>query len=208
VVVIDGAGVYETSNAGVSWSPLLAYTGDLYDAAWDPAGGFVYLATADDAVVTNDPGVSDIGLPVHRVHTIAYDAPTRSLLAGTSNGLYVTRLLDPADVGNDAESTPRMLSVRVAPVPARGSVTIELRRAVFSSSTPGASTQDAAARIDVVDVHGRIVKRLYEGTVPPEMRIDWDTLDEGTRPVPAGLYWVRATVAGYSRSTERVLILR
>ncbi|MCA9728782.1 MAG: hypothetical protein KC729_13915 [Candidatus Eisenbacteria bacterium] len=204
VVAIVGAGIYETLNGGASWSLLFAYTGDLNDAAWDPVLGYVYLATAAEGIVTDDPGVAD-GFPMHRVRAVAYDAASRSLVAGTDNGLYVTGLLEPAEVGEDESTLPSRLSLRVAPVPARESVTIELRR-----------TEGVSARVDIVDVNGRIVRRLYEGAIAADQRLEWDTRDQSTRLVPAGLYWVRATVSEGKQSetgpkqgsTERVLVLR
>ncbi|MEZ4653908.1 MAG: hypothetical protein R3E12_10055 [Candidatus Eisenbacteria bacterium] len=80
--------------------------------------GYVYLATAAEGIVTDDPGVAD-GFPMHRVRSVAYDAASRSLVAGTDNGLYVTDLLEPADVGEDESALPSRLALRVAPVPAR-----------------------------------------------------------------------------------------
>ncbi|MCA9728241.1 MAG: hypothetical protein KC729_11200, partial [Candidatus Eisenbacteria bacterium] len=129
LVAVNHAGAFESTDGGAGWAPFLSYTGQILDAAWDPALAHIYLATQDDGVVSNDPGLGSYGLNATRVASVAYDAPSRTLLAGTTNGAYVTALLDPADVREDETGAPSLVSVEVAPVPARTEVAIALRRA-------------------------------------------------------------------------------
>jgi hypothetical protein len=72
------------------------------------------------------------------------------------------------------------------PNPARGA-------ARFSLSLARSSTSDVA----VLDAAGRHVRTLMTGTLSAgEHPISWDLADDSGRPLPAGLYFVRAQVGG------------
>lgn len=65
-----------------------------------------------------------------------------------------------------------------------------------------------AARIDVYDVSGRLVRRVLDGTVESGWtEATWDTRDDGGRNVASGLYFVRFTAAGGSE-TRKIVIKR
>jgi hypothetical protein len=50
------------------------------------------------------------------------------------------------------------------------------------------------ARLALYDVRGRLVRVLFDGPRPAgPFASDWDGLDEGGRPAPAGLYFYRLT---------------
>jgi agmatine deiminase len=51
--------------------------------------------------------------------------------------------------------------------------------------------------LDVLDVRGRVVRRLLQGTCPAgATTIDWDGRDDGGRPLAAGTYLFRLRAAG------------
>ncbi|MBD3161842.1 MAG: hypothetical protein GF346_06165 [Candidatus Eisenbacteria bacterium] len=63
-------------------------------------------------------------------------------------------------------------------------------------------------RLEMVDVAGRVVRRLVDGALPagPHV-IRWDGRDDAGHPVSTGVYWARITNDGASR-TQKVSILR
>jgi hypothetical protein len=68
----------------------------------------------------------------------------------------------------------------------------------------------AAARValDVVDVRGRVVRRLEEGLRPAGAhRVTWDGRTDRGAPVPAGVYFVRFD-AGAGPSSRRIVLAR
>lgn len=96
---------------------------------------------------------------------------------------------DPPLVGRVTLSLP-------APNPAVGACT-------FSLSLPRA----ARVRVDVLDLTGRLVRRLLEADAPAGRRdLEWDGRDSGGRALAPGLYLVRASV-GSEVVTQRVTLL-
>jgi hypothetical protein len=72
--------------------------------------------------------------------------------------------------------------------------------------------QAAGGRVPVTlslhDVQGRLVRTVYEGVHGAgRYSTQWDTRDEGGRPVPVGLYYARLH-AGQTTGQEKVLIMR
>lgn len=96
--------------------------------------------------------------------------------------------------------TPEVMSagpaVRAFPNPARGQTSIRL-------SMP----RPDRIRASVWDVAGRLVRTLYEGDLPAGTRdLHWDGLDNGGKPVSAGVYWVRVkSIDG--TSARRLVVL-
>jgi hypothetical protein len=89
------------------------------------------------------------------------------------------------------------LIVDVRPNPARGQVTVRL-----------APAHDTNATLEVIDVSGRRVRRLFLGVLRAGTReIAWDTRDDGGRTLSPGLYFLRAR--SQTGSDERsVMLLR
>ncbi len=85
------------------------------------------------------------------------------------------------------------LLVRPNPVPPGATAVLEL------------SGLGDAARIDVFTVAGRRVRRLHDGPLPGGGLV-WDGRDDASRPVPSGVYLVRAAGArGDATGTIRLL---
>ena len=86
--------------------------------------------------------------------------------------------------------------LRASPVPARGPTSL-----VF------ALTRTSAVHLDVMDVNGRRIRRLLEGTFAPGPHaVGWDGLDQGGRPVPPGVYIAHAGGEGVAISARLVRI--
>jgi hypothetical protein len=82
------------------------------------------------------------------------------------------------------------------PNPARGTVRFELSLA-----------HPAAVQVDAFDLAGRRVRTLAHGTWPAgAATLRWALDDERGRPLPAGLYLVRARLEGQER-VRRVVVL-
>lgn len=72
------------------------------------------------------------------------------------------------------------------------------------------SAADARSRasVRVVDLAGRTVRTLVDGALTPGSHaVTWDLADPQGRPVPAGLYFVRARV-GALEATRRLIVVR
>jgi predicted CXXCH cytochrome family protein len=72
-----------------------------------------------------------------------------------------------------------------------------------------AEGEDAVeASVEIFDLRGRLVRRLARGTYPPgEYALSWDGRDGSGRPVPAGVYFLRA-VCGRRISALKVVVAR
>ena len=95
-----------------------------------------------------------------------------------------------------AGSTPAVV-VKAVPNPFRSRTTIELQLAESA----------ADARLAVVSPAGRVVALLHEGPLTSGLvRYMWDGRDVRGRPLPAGVYYVSATLPGGSAHTRAVLL--
>jgi sugar lactone lactonase YvrE len=65
------------------------------------------------------------------------------------------------------------------------------------------------ARVEVVDVAGRVVRRLVGGQdfSAGSHLLQWDGLDDAARPAPTGIYTVRL-IAGPQTTTRRIALVR
>ncbi|MCA9753976.1 MAG: hypothetical protein KC591_17390 [Gemmatimonadetes bacterium] len=129
---------------------------------------------------------------------VALDDQGRVVIAGEVGGLYAVARLE----GDFATAAPlpgiaaeRLLSV--GPNPFRGEARIR-----FAMPAPGPATLRAYG------VDGRLVATVAEGVRDAgEQSVLWSGTDDRGRPLAAGVYYLRL-VAGGSRSTERVVLVR
>ncbi len=64
------------------------------------------------------------------------------------------------------------------------------------------------ASLAIFDVHGRVIRRLWEGPCPAgEHQASWDGRDTQGSAAPAGVYFVRLETAGY-RGESKLLVVR
>jgi hypothetical protein len=92
--------------------------------------------------------------------------------------------------------------LRVAAIPNPGFGEVILR--IFS--TPSHAVR--AARVDVVDAHGRSVRTIVTPLGPDASEIVWDGTDEAGRAVPAGAYYARVTLDDHTSTVRLVRVSR
>jgi hypothetical protein len=91
-------------------------------------------------------------------------------------------------------SSTRLL---VEPNPSPGTMNVRLSVAQPLSSV----------KIDVVDLHGRLVATLWDGPAPSgRLDVRWEAGSQ-RQAVPSGIYWVRVTAAG-RQFARRVAFIR
>lgn len=64
----------------------------------------------------------------------------------------------------------------------------------------------APLSVNIYDASGRLVRRLYSGTVSGDWTTRWDGADDSGRAVPAGLYFVRAAGGAFERVARIVRV--
>jgi FlgD Ig-like domain len=133
---------------------------------------------------------------VHVRHVQFYNA---GLLVNPSTGDDAQISIGvPVGVG-PSQPLPLMLSIRAAPNPSRGQVTLSIE-----------TRQAGGQRLEVQDVAGRTVRHLQAGEYAAGLRqLAWDGRDDQGRTLPAGVYRVAAYgTSGAGRATTLITLLR
>ncbi len=82
------------------------------------------------------------------------------------------------------------------PSPSRGSVSFKL-----------ALPQDASARVEVMDAGGRLVERVWSGSLTAGVHIlSWDGARQGGERISSGVYFLRARVGAVERTTSFLIV--
>jgi len=166
---------YQSDRAGEVWS-----WEDVVDHVTTEDVAFVFMAV---------PAGQGFRMGVDRDEDGFYDATERD--AGTDPADPLSR---PTVSVATAASKPVTRLLGAFPVPFSTDVTLSL---YATGTTP--------ARIDVYDLQGRRVFRLYEGSLPiGKTEIRWEGRDDAGRSVAAGWYFVRSTM-GERAETMRIL---
>lgn len=134
---------------------------------------------------------AQIDIPATAAELLGFEAPYME-------GVVMEDLLEapPVAVGEAPPIAGVLRIAAVHPNPASGSVSLALQAPVRG-----------ALRVDVLDVRGRRVRRLFDGLPSgEEIRLAWNGRDATGRAVPAGLYFVRALSERQS-ATARVVVL-
>jgi hypothetical protein len=157
---------------------------DLSDVEIDHARGQVFVADRDFMV----PGV-------------------RVLRAGTCTQLTMSPIslgLPPYDIAL-AAATPTS-----TPPPAPTALSIANRPDPFNPATSLRVEAPASevARIEIIDLRGRVIRSLWRGPWPGGHReLEWNGRDEQGNALPSGIYWARVQAGGLSR-TDRLTLVR
>jgi hypothetical protein len=194
------ARLYRSADRGTTWTPIAGDLPDipLNDVLVDPADT-QRLFVATDVGVYWSPNQGGAwaplgeGLPLTAVFDLAFHAPSRTLVAAT-HGRSMWKLdltqplaVEPAVARQLALSAPR-------PNPSRGETRLTLEM-------PAAGSAD----VRVFDAAGRRVRDLLVDRLGPGPHvIAWDGRNERGEPARAGVYFVRARVAG-AQATRRVV---
>jgi photosystem II stability/assembly factor-like uncharacterized protein len=193
------AGVFETQNAGLTWTPvaLPGYGGQaLIDADWDPNSNRYFLAIENAGVYVNGIGMISDGL-VSAPTSITYEPVSGKVLLGTFSAS-----VDLLDVGSAVaapfDTTPPQLDIAIhaRPNPSRGQFDFDVDVA-----------KDAEARISIVDVRGRRVAVAFQGRLDQGRHsIHWKGELESGEPVVPGIYFARINAAGQTATTRLVIL--
>ncbi len=221
-IIISGplTGGFNLYRAGVD--PLFRHYA-LRDIAWTFASGdtgteFLVHATGDGTYdlggevalmqrMTLDLTLYDPRLPPFRRHFDSGLVPTRAAfpaididvplnLDGCVDSVFRV-VAEPEDVTAVEPPLGRRLLGRARPNPSAREVEIHL-------ALPAAGH----ARVEVVDVRGRVVARLVDGTLAAgDHPLRWDGRDDRGADAGAGIFWIRAR-AGVRTDRERFVRLR
>jgi hypothetical protein len=159
-----------------------------------PRGGFIpYLF--DDFAIT--PG-RDYQYYVEGYFSLPYEGGSREYLT-RSKVIGKTAMIPVADgvISN------------IAPNPTRGRVTFSVSVPRTYGGSPSAPTRLATpVDVSIYSVNGQRVRTLSGGDVLEDMMtLRWDGTDEKNRPVPSGIYFVRAT-AGSTKGFQKIVLIR
>jgi hypothetical protein len=101
-------------------------------------------------------------------------------------------------VGEVPRAAPRAMLAQNIPNPFNPSTEIRFRVAAADE-----------ARLDVYDVHGRLVRVLREGHFETgEYRVRWDGTDQGGRHVGSGVFFYELTTRSGAREARRMILLK
>jgi hypothetical protein len=159
-----------------------------------PRAGFIPYLFDDFAVV---PG-RDYRYYVEGYFSLAYQDTIRS---------YSTR----SKVIGQTAMIPVAEGVisNIAPNPTRGSVTFSVAVPRVYGGSPSSPTRLAApVNVSIYSVNGQRVRTLSSKDVLDDvLTLRWDGTDEKNRPVPSGIYFVRAT-AGSTKGFQKIVLIR
>lgn len=179
-------------------------------------GRFADLATTIQVGTANvevDP--ADLGLPAR----VAIADPQATLRWTVQAGsiappfhVTVSVASQPLRAGVTLEVTPGQTTD--AGAIARGGLRLAVRGAnAFPAATGDGAVLElvlpaaGAARVDVFDIRGRLVRPLLDDTMPAgSSTVRWDGRDAAGRPVPGGLYFARLGTALGSRSARLIAL--
>lgn len=132
-----------------------------------------------------------------RATALNHAAPNDSIGWGLVQGLAANAWVP--TTGAPKPVAPAGLSLAAGPNPLRAG-----GAATITFAAPGAGR----VSVDVIDVGGRRLAQLFDGTAETPERVSWRGTDGGGRTLPAGLYWLRlATADGATARTVRVVLL-
>ena len=105
----------------------------------------------------------------------------------------------PTEVGDHPPAPPRTARIRNFPNPFNPRTTIEL-------TTPGSGP--VPVTVDIFDVRGRRVSRLFAGDLPGGMKsaVTWNGRDDAGRAAASGVYFARVKIGGDTIRKKMVLI--
>jgi hypothetical protein len=158
---------------------------------------------------------------LYRGRTVDFLPGPSNLIAATADTGYVDPVdsafvyrLSAVDVNGNESGFALVIPAGVVPVPGGQLPTaLWLGRAVPSPARGSARGEfglprAAGVSLDVVDVAGRVVRHLVQGTQGPGLHpYAWDLRDAGGRAVGAGIYFLRLEVEG-AALTRRLVVVR
>jgi hypothetical protein len=188
-----------------SWSGVVIHDG---------RPGIVSSAINDNAVRVLD-NLGHVWLPTSGgyVRSSEWDPPMpvsqirfweREILITEDNALWMrfwpdgwTRVADWPGIADTDEASHAMAATAVSPNPTPGPCRVSFSLVV-----------DGPVSVDIIDVSGRIVRRLVDGPHPAgDYSLKWDGKDDAGRELPAGVYFTHVMTAE-GTTTRRVVLAR
>jgi photosystem II stability/assembly factor-like uncharacterized protein len=196
------AHVYRSTDLGANWTPM---QGDLpavpvNDIIQDLTNPLRYYVGTDLGVYTTQNGGTTWyplghGLPFQAVFDLDLQAGTNTLFAGTHGRSMWKINLNELPVAVEAAARPVDFALSApSPNPARGTARFSLELA-----------REGAIAVSVHDVMGRRVATIHDGPLTAGRHsFEWDGSGATGRTSPAGIYFIRASGQGVSR-TQRLV---
>jgi photosystem II stability/assembly factor-like uncharacterized protein len=201
----QAAHVYRSTNQGTNWTAIDGNLPDVpvNDLVVDPLNpSRLFIATDTGVYYTSNLGVTwaalGIGHPLVPVFDLTLHNASRTLVSATHGRSQWKLDLNDLPVAVVPGPAPSRLSLSdPVPNPSRGELRLDLE-----TDTAG------AARVEVFDPQGRRVIELLDHRLEPgRHRLAWDGRDARGARVPAGIYYLRADLAGRASLTRRVVRL-
>ncbi|TFH66764.1 MAG: T9SS type A sorting domain-containing protein [Gemmatimonadales bacterium] len=191
-------GVYETLDGGQHWTQILQ--ANCMDLSMHPYDAQILVEIENGTVrLTRDSGESweDIkgNLP-------AVGGASRCAISSTDERIYIA--------GSTGVWAMSLHPTAVDMMPAIGSGPIAYPNPFNPKTTLAFSlSRSANATMEILDVQGRLVRRLLEGGVRPvgAQSVSWDGKDDSGQMASSGLYLARLR-AGSESSTSKLLFLK
>lgn len=125
---------------------------------------------------------------------------------------YLAGAASDAGDGKDAPAVPEALTLHSSPNPFTGSTFIRIgtggRRYSAAPARSGIAPPEPHVEIAIYDVAGRLVRKLYRGTLPPgQTELRWDGTDDRGVLVASGVYFCVAD-HGTGRVSRKILMVR
>jgi len=199
--------VFRTTNFGANWTDISSNLPEapVNDVIVDPqSSSTLYVATDFGVYRSTDTGGSwealGNGLPNVVVMDLRLHQPTRTLIAGTYGRSMWTYDLQAATDASDLALSPENVNAPhlqpLRPNPARE--TVEVR---------WVQPRAAAISIDVLDVAGRRVVALVQGTMEAgTYSRTWERRTSDGKMAAPGVYFVRLAGDGVARTRKLVLV--
>lgn len=131
-----------------------------------------------------------------------HTAPNNNIGWGLVEGLLANAWIPSTTSAGEPDAPGDAIQLAAAPNPVRPGAGTTIRFAAPSNAT---------VTLDVLDVSGRRVNRLFDGAVTGPRTVVWDGRDARGASLAAGVYWVRLSANGGAmvsarRSTRVVLV--
>jgi hypothetical protein len=146
------------------------------------------------------------------VHEVAGEGQLDFLDSQVSDPGWYGYVLEVAEDGGELHRAGVVTVLRSAPqrLQLHGAVPNPFNpstRITFDLPAPRSAAGDVPVRLDVLDLRGRLVRRLLVQSLPAGRHgVLWDGRDDGGREVSSGVYWARLQVADRVISRKLTLL--
>jgi hypothetical protein len=144
-----------------------------------------WLRVTEGGEAATSGDITDFRIVIDPLHYVTDDLLPAVTIEGATTQVDIPNIGISAVDGPGAPDAP--LALRALENPSRGAV-------AFRVSSPG-----GPAALDILDVSGRLVRRLPLADQAGPLDITWDGRDDAGRELPGGRYYARLEVSGVRR---------